>query len=101
MSNSHVNFRVKLKAEGLKKGMLDFCLPLPKLYCGEDPNHGLYIEMKVPPIQSSKISTDQKDVLKYLIDVGYEAQVAWSADEAIAIIKQYINPEETRWVDFQ
>lgn len=97
----HPAVGAKMKAEGLKPGMLDFCLPWPKLYCGDDPVHGLYVEMKTPPKQPSKISTEQKDCLKYLISVGYEAHVAWSADEAIGIIKNYINPDETRWVDFQ
>jgi len=105
----HPAVGAKMKAEGLKPGMLDFCLPWPKEdlqfknFCVRELYDicGLYIEMKTPPKQPSKISTEQKDCLKYLISVGYEAHVAWSADEAIEIIKNYINPDETRWVDFQ
>jgi len=107
MSMAHVNFRVKMKAEGLKKGMLDWCLPWPKqdFIAGEIVGHGnfyvvcgLYVEMKVKP---NRLSPEQKDCIDYFLEAGYEAKVAWSADEAIGYLKEYVNPDETGWIDFQ
>jgi len=111
MSMAHVNFRVKMKAEGLKKGMLDWCLPWPivchKMHGDLYSFCGLYVEMKVPPVgypnsrPLSKISNDQKEWIAYFLDVGYEVKVAWSADEAIGHLKEYVNPDEKNWIDFQ
>jgi len=100
MGKHHVSFRVKQAREGLKKGMLDLCLPFPKraeenlqLYsvCG------LYIEMKIRP---NGLSPEQKEWKEYFISVGYEVVVAWSADQAIESIKNHVNPEEKNWRDF-
>jgi len=111
----HAAVGAKMKAEGVKKGMLDWCLPWPKqdFIAGEIVGKGnfyvvcgLYVEMKVSPVgypnsrPLSKISNDQKEWIKYFLDVGYEVKVAWSADEAIGYLKEYVNPEETRWIDF-
>lgn len=110
MGKHHISFRVKQAKEGLKKGMLDLCLPFPvveeikissengKAKCFARSKHGLYIEMKVKP---NKLSPEQKEWIKYFLDVGYEVIVAWSADEAIQAIKDHVNPEEKGWDDFQ
>jgi len=110
MGKHHVSFRIKQAREGLKKGMLDLCLPWPvvneievtatnkRTKCYARSTHGLYIEMKVKP---NKLSPEQKEWVKYLLDVGYEVKVAWSADEAIEIIKNYIDPEEKGWINYQ
>ena len=95
----------KLKKEGVKAGMLDWCLPWPIFaFEKEGINYyskcGLYVEMKTLPKHQSKISPSQRDWLKWFIDQGYEAFVAWSADEGIEILKHYVNPDETRWIDF-
>jgi len=105
MGKHHVSFRVKQAREGLKKGMLDLFLPWPKkdFIAGEIVGHGdfyvmcgLYIEMKVKP---NKPTAEQKDWIKYLLDAGYEVMVAWSADEAIEGIKNYLNPDEKNWIN--
>jgi len=107
MGKHHVSFRMKQAREGLKKGMLDLCLPWPKqdFTVGEIVGFGnffvlcgLYIEMKIKP---NKLTPEQKDWIKFLQDAGYEVKVAWSADEAIVILKEYVNPDEKRWIDFQ
>lgn len=107
MSMAHVNFRVKMKAEGLKKGMVDWCLPWPKqdFIAGEMVGHGnfyvvcgLYVEMKVKP---NKPTPEQEAWLEWLSSVGFVAKVAWSADQAIGYLKEYVNPDETKWTDFQ
>jgi len=104
----HPAVGAKMKAEGLKKGMLDLCLPWPKeisvgggsVVLDHPIFHtcGLYIEMKAKP--NGKLTPEQKEWIAYLLDVGYEVKVAWSADEAIGYLKEYVNPEETRWIDF-
>ncbi len=89
----------KLKAEGVKAGVPDLCLPYPitthpkalfdfqtdavKIF------HGLYIEMKSKDTRG-RVSPDQKEWLDYLESVGYKVKVAWNADEAIQIIEDYI-----------
>ena len=106
MGKHHVSFRVKQAAEGLKKGMLDLCLPWPikDFTVGEIIGFGdffvkcgLYIEMKIKP---NRLSPEQKQWVEYLSDAGYMVKVAWSADEAIAILKNYVNAGETKWIDF-
>jgi len=107
MGKHHVAFRVKQAKEGLKKGMLDLCLPWPKkdFTVGEMVASGdffvccgLYIEMKIKP---NSLSPEQKEWIAYFIDVGYEVIVAWSAEEAIQGIKDFVNPDEKNWIDFQ
>jgi len=106
MGKHHVSFRVKQAKEGLKKGMLDLCLPFPikDFTVGEiiGSGHffvkcGLYIEMKIRP---NGLSPEQKEWKDYFNSIGYEAVVAWSADQAIEIIKKYVNPDEKKWRDF-
>ena len=90
-----------LKAEGLNTSVPDLCLPYP-LIAGSYKDHpggptrewkhtflyaGLYIEMK---IKGGTVDPDQKEWIEYLKSVGYRAEVAWSADEAIDIIKDYL-----------
>jgi len=100
MGKHHIYFRLKQAAEGLKKGMLDLCLPFPvlhdklpftKLYI----KCGLYIEMKIKP---NKPNSFQKKWIDYFISVGYDAHVAYSYQQAIELIKNYINPDERDWV---
>jgi len=117
MGKHHVSFRVKQANEGLKKGMLDLCLPFPTLENNvsaiewnpdgtnnftpyEGPIYtccGLYIEMKIRP---NGMSDEQKEWKEYFISKGYACFVAWSSDEAIEMIKNHVNPEETNWRDF-
>jgi len=102
----HLLVAMKLKKEGVKAGMLDLCLPWPLEFDQMDDiplyfKCGLYVEMKALPKQPSKVSPKQKEWIKYLLAVGYEVHIAWSADEAIRIIKNYVNSEETGWTDFQ
>lgn len=82
----------KLKAEGMKAGVPDLCLPWPVLPFDRTIGwyHGLYIEMKT---KGGRLSADQKDWLEYLHGVGYKAVTAWSADEAIEAIEEYLNGE--------
>jgi VRR-NUC domain. len=73
----------KLKAEGVKAGVPDLCLPIPR-----GPYHGLWIEMK--KIKGSRTSKVQKGWIQALRGQGYAAEVAKGADEAWNIIVEYL-----------
>lgn len=73
----------KLKAEGVKRGVPDLCLPVPK---GE--YHGLYIEMKKR--RGGRVRKHQKQWIKRLRKQGYAAHVCRGADHAIDTIAEYL-----------
>ena len=92
----HKAVAAKLKAEGVKPGVPDLCLPFPKV--AQDVRYGeghyyyccgLYIEMKSKEAKG-RVSPDQKEWLEYLNGVGYKVGVAWNADEAIQILEDYL-----------
>lgn len=74
----------RLKAEGLKTGVPDICLPVPR---GE--HHGLYIELKRR--KNSKTTQDQMDWIEDLNAQGYVAAVCEGCDEAISLITSYLS----------
>lgn len=57
----------KLKAEGLKKGVPDLCLPVPR-----HGKSGMYIEMKS---KKGRVRKEQKWWLERLTEQGYHAVV--------------------------
>ena len=74
---------VKLKQMGVKAGIPDLSLPVPKgIY------NGLYIEMKY---DKGTIEKSQKEMLKALADAGHYCVVCYGAEEAIKILTEYIN----------
>lgn len=82
----------RLKAMGVKAGVSDLFLPIP---VGE--LHGLWIEMKAPASETTKagtVSKEQSQWLEMMAMSGYGAAVAFGADEAISIIKEYMGMED-------
>lgn len=75
-----------LKRQGVKAGVPDLCLPVPK-----DGYHGLYIEMK---FGKNKTTKDQEEWLKKLSQYGYKTEVCYGAEEAMEVIKEYIGWKE-------
>ncbi len=73
---------VKLKAEGVKSGVPDLCLPVAR-----HGFHSLYIEMKYG---KNKPSADQKRIIERLQEEGNKVVVCYSADEAIKALKEYL-----------
>lgn len=71
----------KMKAEGLKKGVADICLPVPR-----GQYHGLFFEMKA---KDGKLTKEQIDFLKGVKKQGYATWVCYSAEEAINLITKY------------
>jgi hypothetical protein len=76
---------VKLKAEGLRAGVPDLCLPVARRGF-----HALFVEMKVG---SNTPSPEQIKFIDALSDGGYCALVCWGSDEAIAAISEYLGIE--------
>lgn len=75
----------RLKRQGLKTGVSDIFLPLPR-----GGYHGLYIEMKRRKDQgSSSVSDEQVQFQKAMIEAGYDCRICYGADEAIGAIKEY------------
>ena len=70
-----------LKAAGLKRGVPDLCLPVPR-----GCRHGLYIEMKR---KGGRVQPEQAEWIKRLNALGYCACVCYGADEAIKAIETY------------
>lgn len=72
-----------LKRQGVKAGVPDLFLPVPR-----SPKHGLFIEMKVG---RNKCTDNQKKWIRNLLEQGYEVKVCYSCEEAIQVIKRYLN----------
>ena len=73
----------KMKAEGVKKGVSDICLPYN---CGG--NCGLYIEMKK---EKGVVSAEQKEFGEFVKSQHFCFKVCYSWFEAVAVLKQYLN----------
>lgn len=77
---------VKLKQMGVKAGIPDLCLPVPKgIY------NGLYIEMKY---DTGRLEESQKKMLKALAGAGHYCTVCYGAEEAIKVLEEYVNLKE-------
>jgi hypothetical protein len=73
----------KLKAEGVKAGVLDYMLAVPV-----SPHVGLFVELK--RMYDSAPSPEQRDWIKRLSAVGYRCEVAKGGIEAWKIIADYL-----------
>lgn len=73
----------RLRAEGLKSGVPDICLP-----SAHGQYHGLYIEMKRR--QGGRTSPEQKEWLAALEAEGYQTALCRGADAAIETIIDYL-----------
>ena len=76
----------RLKSVGLRKGVPDLFLPVPK-----GKFHGLWIEMK--RLKGSKTSKEQKEWIDALNGQGYFAAVCFGWVEAKETIERYMKGE--------
>ncbi len=74
----------RLKKEGVRAGIPDLFLAVPN--CGFS---GLFLELKNG--KKGKISKSQDYWLKTLSNKGYQIVIAYSLDEAIKAISDYLN----------
>lgn len=72
----------KLKAEGVRKGIPDLALSIPR-----GGFHGLYIEMKRV---GERARPDQLEVLSFFRSQGYETAVCEGALDATEVIFRYL-----------
>ncbi len=75
----------KRAAEGLKAGVWDIYLPR-----SSKGYHGLFLEMKWG---KNTLTPAQKEFGDYATQQGYCCKVAYSAEEAIEIIDEYLGSE--------
>lgn len=73
-------------ATGLQKGMLDLCIPMPRI-----PHHGLYIEAK--RLKGGRVDEWQQYWIDALRSQGYRVEVAKGYDAIIAVLKDYFKDE--------
>jgi hypothetical protein len=79
----------KAKAEGVKAGVYDLFLPVPKAFTPQaGMYHGLYLEMKVG---SNQPSDKQNEFAADMRAAGYATEVAWSWLEAREKILAYLS----------
>lgn len=81
----------RLKAEGVKAGVPDVCLPLPRYAADGTIAHGLFIELKVKP---NRTTAAQDEWIEYLNEAGYLAVVCYSWQEAARVITEYLDASE-------
>ena len=74
----------RLRAEGLKKGVPDICLPVARMGF-----HGLYIELK--RIKNGRATEEQRAWLKKLTAEGYLACICHGGQAAAEVITDYLN----------
>lgn len=72
----------KLRAEGVKDGVPDLCLPVPRGHF-----HGLYIEMKT---RTGSASKPQRQWIAALNRQGYYAEVCHGWEQARRVIEDYL-----------
>ena len=72
----------RLRAEGVKAGVPDLCLPVAR-----GQYHGLYIELKAGENTTTK---KQKEWLEYLRQQGYYTAVCYGWQPAAQLIEQYL-----------
>lgn len=78
----------RLKAEGLKKGVPDLCLPVAR-----GGYHGLYIELKAI---GGRPTHEQVGWIGNLRQQGYHAEICAGADRAIRVIEEYLKLEAVK-----
>ena len=75
-----------LKAAGVKKGVPDICIPVPRQGFA-----ALYIELKFGDNRATK---EQKEFIKKLRENNTRVEVAYGAEEAREIIRNYLKKAE-------
>lgn len=81
-----IRVAVKLKAEGVKPGVPDICLPVAR-----NGHHGLYIELKRR--KYGRVSEDQLKWIEALMREGYACAVCRGWEMARDVIEEYMRGE--------
>lgn len=88
---SNARLVVAMKAEGVRPGVSDYFLAVPR-----GIRHGLYIELKAGGngVPRGKVSDDQIEFGRAVFYQGYDFKIAYGTDEAIAAVEAYLGPAE-------
>lgn len=78
---------IRFKAMGVKAGVPDLCLPVPK-----GGYAGLYIEMK---FDKNKTTRNQDEWINNLRQQGYKVEVCWGGISATKILEEYLQQQQT------
>ena len=84
----HVSVARKLKAEGVKSGVPDLCLPVAR-----NGFFGLWIEMKG---DVGRISPNQKVWIDKLRNEGYRVKVCFGYHDAAKVIADYLGIDNAK-----
>lgn len=82
----------RLKAEGVRAGVPDLFLPVPR-----GGKAGLWIEMK---IRKGRVTERQNDWIEWLRNQGYEARVCYCWQDAAEMIELYMGVPQNRRTEF-
>lgn len=82
----HIRTAMKLKEEGVKAGVWDVMIPIPK-----SKYHGMFLEMK---FGKNKLTPEQTKFGKAMAEYNYFCSVAYSAEEAYAKIMEYLGEKD-------
>lgn len=88
-----------LKAEGVKKGVPDVCLPVPMMIGTSSfvQYNGLYIEMKRATGTWSDVKPEQTAYLNFLAKQGYAVAVCFGWQQAKQCLIDYISGKKIPW----
>lgn len=76
----------RAKAEGVKAGVPDLCLPVPR-----GRNHGLYIEIKRR--KGGRITSEQAEWMDHLRAQGYAVACCYGWEPAAKFLLDYMSQE--------
>ena len=78
----HISTALRLKATGVKPGVPDIFLPVPR-----HPNTGMFVEMKS---EKGTVRKNQKEWHDALRTQGYKVEVCRGCDPAVKVINEYL-----------
>lgn len=76
--------RGRMLEEGLRAGVPDLCLPVPR-----QGYHGLFIELKVDR-KKSRATRLQREWLTALREQGYKAVICYGWEEGARVLQEYL-----------
>jgi len=89
----HIGVAVKMKREGVKRGVPDIFIPIPKMDNLLCIISGKWLETKT---DIGKQSKEQKEYQKFLLDKGYNYALCRSVDELLDETENYLQIKLSR-----
>lgn len=78
----HPAVAAQMKAQGVKRGISDICIPIPK-----KDYHGCYIEMKMV---GKKLTPEQAEFAAFIMENDYEFAMCLTCDQVLETIENYL-----------